>query len=72
MVTERGNQLVRGPVTFTDELRSYVLEYGTKAATAVLIACLEEHAAGNPRSEAGTLAGIDASVLKDAMKRMVR
>ena len=72
MVTERGNQLVRGPVTFTDELRSYVLEYGTKAATAVLIACLEEHAAANPRSETGALAGIDASVLKDAMKRMLR
>lgn len=53
------------------ELRAYVGEFGASAATGVIAAICEEIQDANPRSEKGTLAAINASVLRDGMKRMV-
>lgn len=60
------------PVTFTDELRAYVAEFGPKAACAIIVAILEEEAVTSRGRPPSTLASINADIIKHAMEKMVR
>lgn len=55
-----------------DELRAYVAEYGVRAAAEILAAICEETRDANLRQPEGTLASINADVLRHAMTKMVR
>jgi hypothetical protein len=54
-----------------DALRTYVIEFGAKAACAVIVAVLEEQVVATKGTPASTIASIDADVLKHAMGKMV-
>ena len=56
--------------TLADLLRSYVVAFGGKAAVDVIIAVLDEEALKHRGKPAGTLASIDANLLRQAAGKM--
>lgn len=61
-------------ITFTDELRVYVHEYGPVAALAIIAAICEETRDANKGQAAGPIAIVsshNADVIRQAMTRMV-
>lgn len=58
------------PVTFTDEFRRYVIEFGPAAALLLIAVILEEQAKGTPERRRAQDLLAQAGIVRDASKRL--
>lgn len=57
--------------TFADLLRRYVSTYGAKAAVDVIVVALDEQAMNHPGKPQGTIASVNANLLRQAAGKMI-